>query len=306
MNLPISLIGRNATIKMTILPIINSLFSMIPIKPSPTWFKSLDSFISKFYWKNKTPRIKLATLQKPKSQGGLEAPHFYHYFISHQLQYIYKWMHPDQINSSWIYTKQTACKEIHISHFPFTGHSIICHPCIKNPVIATALTAWWKFHQITNTTLSLNKYTPIWNNPDFLVDRKPLNFLSWISKGITHVEDINHNNILVSLPYLDQKYGTGENHFFELMQIKNNPPNLDLPSTSKLLNITSSKKLLSEIYKLIATNDQLISIPSTKWEQDLQSTPSTDFWTQIKSKIENFFKNNLKHQYTTHPIPNFT
>lgn len=68
MNLPTSLIGRIATIKMAILPMINYLFSMIPIKPPPSWFKSLDSTISKFYWKNKTPRIKLATLQKPKTQ----------------------------------------------------------------------------------------------------------------------------------------------------------------------------------------------------------------------------------------------
>ena len=32
-------------------------FSMIPIKPPPLWLKSLDSIISKFYWKNKSPRI---------------------------------------------------------------------------------------------------------------------------------------------------------------------------------------------------------------------------------------------------------
>jgi len=63
-------------VKMAILPKINYLFSMIPTQPSGSCFKSLDSIFNKFYCKNKTPRIKQATLQKYKSQGGLEDPHF--------------------------------------------------------------------------------------------------------------------------------------------------------------------------------------------------------------------------------------
>ena len=59
---------------------------MIPTQPTCSWFKSLYSIITKFYWKNKTPRIKLATLQKPKSQRDLEAPHLYHYSLANQLQ----------------------------------------------------------------------------------------------------------------------------------------------------------------------------------------------------------------------------
>ena len=81
-SLPISLMGRVATIKMIILPKVNYLFSMIPIKPSATWFKSLDSCISKFLWKNKPPRISLKTLQKTKDSGGLELPNFQHNFLA--------------------------------------------------------------------------------------------------------------------------------------------------------------------------------------------------------------------------------
>lgn len=62
---------------------------MIPIQPT-----SLDSTIIKFYWKNKTPRIKLTIFLKPKILGGLEAPHFHHYALGNQLQYIHKWLHP--------------------------------------------------------------------------------------------------------------------------------------------------------------------------------------------------------------------
>uniref|UniRef100_A0A672F570 Reverse transcriptase domain-containing protein n=1 Tax=Salarias fasciatus TaxID=181472 RepID=A0A672F570_SALFA len=71
MNIPLSLLGRIATIKMTILPKINYLLSMIPTHPPLIWFNSVDSSINKFCWKNKPPRIKLTTLQKTKTLGGL-------------------------------------------------------------------------------------------------------------------------------------------------------------------------------------------------------------------------------------------
>lgn len=76
MNLPLSIKGKISVIKMTILPKINDLFTLISTQPTATWFKSLDSIVTRFYWRNKTPRIKLTILQKPKTQGGLEAPVF--------------------------------------------------------------------------------------------------------------------------------------------------------------------------------------------------------------------------------------
>lgn len=263
---------------------------MIPSKPPPSWFKSLDSIISKFYWKNKTPRIKLTTLQKPKTQGGLEAPNSHFYFIAQQLQYIHKWRNPAQSDNTWTDIEQTLCKDIHISDLPFISRSITHHPCFKNPAIATTLTAWWKFHQITNSTMVLNKHTPIWNNPDFLVNKKPLYFAQWILKGITHLQHVFHNNSVTSFSHLVQKYCIGDNHFFEFIQIKSciasiiNVKSHDLeppPLISNILNITSRKKLLSNIYKLIATYDQTITLPSAKWENDLQINPSANFWTQI-------------------------
>lgn len=126
------------------------------------------------------------------------------------------------------------------------------------------------------------------------MNRKPLNFSLWINKGITHLKHIFHNNTLISFPHLVQKYSIGENQFLEFLQIKSSiqtkinikSSNLDLSTlTSDLVNITTKKKLLSNIYKIISTSDQAISIPSKKWEQDLQIIPSTDFWTQICKNI---------------------
>lgn len=96
-NLSLSIMGSISVIKMTTLPKPSYLFLMILTPPTLVWFKSLDSIIAKFYWKNKTPRIKLSTLQK---QGGLEAPHFYHYSLANHLHLIYKWLHPNPSEKS--------------------------------------------------------------------------------------------------------------------------------------------------------------------------------------------------------------
>lgn len=73
-KLPLTLIGRIATVKMKTLPQINYMFSMIPTTPTDKWFKTLDSLTTQFYCNNKKSRISLSTLQNRKSKGGLEAP----------------------------------------------------------------------------------------------------------------------------------------------------------------------------------------------------------------------------------------
>lgn len=197
MNLPISIIGRISVIKMTVLPKLIYLFSMIPIQPITSWFKSLHSTITKFYCKNKTPRIKLTTRQKSKTLGGLAAPNFFHYALANQLQYIHKWMHPTPTESIWLDLEQTICKNIHISDLPFCSQSIKQHHAFKSPTIAAVQTAWWKFDHITITPLSPSELTPIWNNPDFTANKKPLYLHTWKDKGLPHLQHIIHDKKLI-------------------------------------------------------------------------------------------------------------
>lgn len=294
MNLPLSIMGRISVIKMSILPKINYLLSMIPIQPTPSWFKSLDSTITKFYWKNKTPRIKLATLQKPKILGGLEAPHFYHYALANKLQYIYKWLHPSPSETIWLDLEQTFSKNIQISNLPFCSQAIKKHPSFQAPTIASSLTAWWKFHDITSSPLTPSKFTPIWNNPDFTINKKPLNFPTWIDKGITQLQHIIIDKRFTSFAHLTQNHGIGSKHFLEYLQVKTTiqakiniqTSTIDIPPlVSELLNLPSPKKMLSKIYKMLSQPEKTITLPYHKWESDLSITPDAGFWTQICKNI---------------------
>uniref|UniRef100_A0A672JMA1 Reverse transcriptase domain-containing protein n=1 Tax=Salarias fasciatus TaxID=181472 RepID=A0A672JMA1_SALFA len=138
-RLPISLMGRVATIKMMTLPKVNYLFSMIPTKPSSGWFKSLDSYISKFLWKNKPSRISLKTLQQTKDRGGLDLPNFSNYFIASKLQYISKWLKPNNLDEPWLDVEQALCEDLVISDLPFISPTIKSHRCFKSVNISSSL-----------------------------------------------------------------------------------------------------------------------------------------------------------------------
>ena len=282
--------GRISTIKMTILPKVNYLLSMTPVQPTTSWFKSLDSAITKFYWKNKTPRIKLSTLQKPKTLGGLEAPNFTLYCLANHLQYVHKWIHHNQSDITWLDLERTICKDIQISDMPFLTPTIKKHPSFKAPTISSGLSAWWKFHNITNSKHSPSKLSPIWNNPDFTCNKITLNLHSWKDKGITHMQHLLTDGKFSTFADLVQKFGITQKHLLQYLQIKSAikatvntaKANLDLPTpVSQLINIPSPKKLLSKIYKIMIQTDTTTSLPSAKWESDLSISTDANFWTQI-------------------------
>lgn len=80
-NLPNSLQARISIVKMDVLPRVNFYSSMIPLAPPMGYWEKLHSLISKFIWKGKRPRIKLTTLQRDRTQGGLALPNFNMYFV---------------------------------------------------------------------------------------------------------------------------------------------------------------------------------------------------------------------------------
>ena len=61
-------LAEELNLKMKILPQVNYLFLMLPVTPTDEWFKSPDSLITQFYWKNKN--LNVNTTKEKKSQGA--------------------------------------------------------------------------------------------------------------------------------------------------------------------------------------------------------------------------------------------
>lgn len=95
--------SRVSTVKMNILPRVNFLSAMIPLPPLLKLWKRLDSLICTFLWNGKQPKLKLATLQRTKMEGGLSLSNFELYHEAFQLRAVKAWFES---------TNSTTCREM--------------------------------------------------------------------------------------------------------------------------------------------------------------------------------------------------
>ena len=195
--------------------------------------------------------------------------------------------------------EQTFCDNLKISELPFISPSIKHHKCFKSINISSSLTAWWEFLKITNSSIFPCNLTPIWNNPDILQNKKMLNFTSWKSKGIKHMEHIVQGGKFISFDMLKALYGINSNKFLEYQQLKAvinkkymvKQIELQLPCrVAELLKICSPR-YLSKIYRLLSKIDDSMSLPTSKWETDLSLRSDHNFWSQICSNTFRSLKN---------------
>ncbi len=133
----------------------NYLFAMIPSKPPPDWFRSLDSSISKFLWKGKPPRISLKTLQKTKDKGGLDLPNFHHYFLANRLQHISGWLKHTLLDEPWLDVEQALCNNIEISDLPFISSISKRHVCFKKH----------QYQLFSDSMVGVSKNDDVFTNP---------------------------------------------------------------------------------------------------------------------------------------------
>ena len=285
-KVPLTLIGRIATVKNKTLPQINYLFSMLPTTPTDNWLKKLDSLTTHFYWKDKKPRIALSTLQNSKHLGGLEAPNFMHYFLPNQLQYLYKWTQQQTHSNPWLDLGQKLCSPNSITDLPFLPQSIKKLDFYHNITISTTLKAWWKANKITKSSLAPCRHTPIWHNPDFRLHNTPIYLPKWQQKGITHLHHVFENHKFMSFKAIIQKCGIGTDQFLHYQQLKAlikcklKLTNTLQPSktSEQLLDIPNNpKKLISKLYRIIASSSPTITLPKKQMGGRLNSVSRPRF-----------------------------
>ncbi len=119
----------------------------------------------------------------------------------------------------WIDLEQNQCNNS-VADLAFLPNSIKKMHYFKNVTITSTLTAWWEVNKITNSQLTPCKHTLIWHNPDFQLSNKPIHFPSGQQKGITHLHNLFQENKLAPFKTLIQRYGLGEEQFFQYQQIK--------------------------------------------------------------------------------------
>lgn len=156
-------------------------------------------------------------------------------------------------------------------------------------MIKTTLTAWWQINTLTKHELIPHINSPIWYNPDFTINKNPLNNINWKEKGITHLHHLFTGNTFATFIELTQKYNLGKEQYYYYLQIRNSIKttigNKDIaqppPILKHITTISNSSKTLSKLYTLISSIDSKIVAPVKQWEKDLNINTNDEFWKTI-------------------------
>lgn len=145
-HLPLSLAGHINIIKMNILPKYMFMFQCIVILIKNRYFQSIDSIMTNFIWKNKTPRIKKAFLQKPKAAGGMGLPDLKQYYWACNTKYLQYWLR--QETPAWLEMEKVEC-------FPSSPLALLLSPYPgvhlnfqENLVVLHSLKFWFRIWKL--------------------------------------------------------------------------------------------------------------------------------------------------------------
>ena len=126
-----------------------------------------------------------------------------------------------------------------------------------------------------------------------------INFPYWKNKGITYLDHLFEGTEFITFARLNLQYGINKNKFLEYEQIKaiirNKFKHIDggliIPTKiSEFLELTPPK-LLSKLYRTLTKLDDPISLPITKWEEDLSVSFEQNIWAQICLRTFNMTRN---------------
>ena len=133
-SLPLSWLGRVALIKMNILPRLLYPLQMVPIFLSCKVVKIIEGWLSSFIWSKRRPRLKLAKLQLPVSEGGLDLPNIGWYQSAAQLRFVAAWLEEDQ-PSLWLDIETAQC-DCPLRNLLFLSDPKTAKKYCKNPIVS--------------------------------------------------------------------------------------------------------------------------------------------------------------------------
>ena len=103
----LSLWGKVNVLKMNCIPKVNYLLQSLPVDIPIKYFQQFDRICSRFLWKGKKPRLRLAKLQQPTDKGGLGLPRLLFYYYAYSLRHLIQWALPPERAPPW-YAMETA------------------------------------------------------------------------------------------------------------------------------------------------------------------------------------------------------
>lgn len=284
-SLPLSLIGRINTVKMSVLPKFLFLFQCLPIFLAKSFFKTVDSIICHFLWNGKTPRVKQKILQNCKFYGGLSVPNFQFYYWAVNITKIILWS--KSIDVPWYQLEAQSCSPVSLSAL-LTG-PMAANPSglTCNPVVNATLKIWFQFRKQFKFTAP-TALTPLLRNPVFKPTFTDPTFSLWHDKGLKCFEDFYRVGTFCSFADLVTEFSLPPSHLFRYFQVRNCAKSLftnfpHLPPKQpwgELLQFNPlQRSLISKVYSSIQAYDDHLPIKTREtWERELGLVFDEDWW----------------------------
>ena len=246
----LTLWGKNNVIKMIVAPQFNYVAMMLPIKIPSTTFRQLDDVIKHFLWDGKRPRIKLRKLCAHKEKGGLGLPDLSMYYLAFEMAKIARYWQATEDKAAWIKVEKEICS-------PFQPIEELSQKRsnITNPILLHSRDVWSRVHKMFELKHTLQRYSPLWYNPDVCIGKKCVYWKQWHSRGLSTINDLFEDGVFLSYDKLLQKCNLeGKDHFCKFLQIRSciisKPYNITDNEVIDYMKLPLGKRKASQFYKI--------------------------------------------------------
>uniref|UniRef100_A0A803TVZ8 Reverse transcriptase domain-containing protein n=1 Tax=Anolis carolinensis TaxID=28377 RepID=A0A803TVZ8_ANOCA len=281
-NLKISLLGRIATVKMSVLPKMLYLFRNIPIIRNNQIFNNWNKDIRKFVWNNKRPRIKLSTMLTPKERGGLDLPDLKLYHEACALDWIRDWANLKK-------AKNLSLEGYNLRRgwhgYLWYGKHKIERNFGNHFVRSALLKTWIKYKRF------FYEKTPLWLSPLEAYQRRELGWISWPTyKEVLNWSNRNGLPEIKKLEEIQIKYkNISWLHYYQLRDCFRADKKQGFSPSDEFWDIIlhREKKVLTILYnKLVewSTEKEVIKESMLKWSRDINRPILINEWEAIWNK----------------------
>lgn len=144
---------------------------LLSAPPSHFWDRQ-QRIITKYIWNGKRPCLKLSTMQRDRSAGGLSLPNFKLHHWAFTLCPLVSW-YDNKIEVAWRSLEENLVLSLKVDEVLFANSPLNkCKLCF-GPIVSHLIAVWRGTEELCGISSIWNTYSPIFNNDVLLIGKCP-------------------------------------------------------------------------------------------------------------------------------------
>ncbi|XP_062839247.1 vesicle transport protein GOT1B isoform X1 [Anolis carolinensis] len=287
-KLKLSLLGRIACVKMSILPKMIFLFQNLPIIRNQKTLKEWNRDIMKFIWQKKKPRIKLKYMIQEKNRGGLATPDLKLYFEASALMWVRDWT---KLKNNKLLNLEGINLRLGWHAYLWYGKSKIEKEFNNHFIRSAILKIWEKYKK------KLYDKTPLWVSPLEASQRRLLGWHNWPNYKELLVKQ---NGEWEMRPQQELREINKKISWYQVWQVKEHfktdkQVGFEEQNTFWEKITQTDRKIITKIYKKLVeweTEKEEEKSHMTRWNENIGRKIRKEEW-------EGIWREKLKYSYAT-------